>query len=653
MATKVITTKVMFPIDMKQYLHVIINLDDEELSDAQVIQLQKNIELARDAIVFFTAYAGIKNLGGHTGGAFDIVPEIIIADSIRKGRNHIHPVIFDEAGHRVAAHYLLAAINGFMPFEDLMQYRQAFCWLPGHPEKGVTPGVDFSSGRLGHMWPFVNGVALANPYQKILIMGSDGSQQEGNSAEAARFASANNLEVKLFIDDNNMTITGHPKEYLRGYDIEKTLKGHGINTMICANPSNIRGLYKAMRWAITSKGTAAVVIHRKMAEGIKGIEDTPKGHDVIPKEAAIEYLSERGYDKAVGLLQKEIKQKKTGSKPEFRKVRDRFGIVICEILRKMSFEERIHKVKVIDNDLGGSTGLHFIKEEFPEVYINGGIMERNNFSVAAGYGEFPSRIGITATFSAFLEMLPSEITMARYNDANVLAHFSHSGVDWMADNSCHFGVNHFFADNGIAERDTTRLYFPADWHQMGAIVRDVFNDPGLKFIFSTRSPTPFILDEKGNHMFDTECGYKFKPKNDELIREGTDGYIVSYGEMLYRCLDVVETLREEGKYVGLINKPTLNKTDKGMMHKIGQAPFVLLVESQNYKTGLGVRFGTWLLEYGYSPVYQHLGVTKLGITGLWEQIEHQNLNPYAIAKVVRKLLAKSKKKSRDLSKWIK
>ena len=86
-----------------------------------------------------------------------------------------------------------------------------------------------------------------------------------------------------------------------------------------------------------------------------------------------------------------------------------------------------------------------------------------------------------------------------------------------------------------------------------------------------------------------------------------------------------------------------------MMQKIGQAPFVLLVESQNYKTGLGVRFGTWLLEYGYSPVYQHLGVTKLGITGLWEQIEHQNLNPFAIAKVVRKLLAKSKKKSRDLS----
>ena len=75
--------------------------------------------------------------------------------------------------------------------------------------------------------------------------------------------------------------------------------------------------------------------------------------------------------------------------------------------------------------------------------------------------------------------------------------------------------------------------------------------------------------------------------------------------------------------------------------------------AQNYKTGLGVRFGTWLLESGYTPLYQHLGVTKLGITGLWEQIENQGLNPYAITKVVRSLLAKSKKKSRDLRNWIK
>ncbi|MHA1721361.1 MAG: transketolase C-terminal domain-containing protein, partial [Promethearchaeota archaeon] len=512
-----------FPIDMSGYKPVILDIHKPELSDFELTQLQKNIQLARDAIVFFTAYAGVKRLGGHTGGAFDIVPEMIIAESLKLGRNRIHPVIYDEAGHRVAVHYLMAALNGYMPLEDLLHYRQAYCWLPGHPEKGLTPGIEFSSGRLGHMWSFVNGAALANPRQRILMMGSDGSQEEGNNTEAARFAVANNLNVKIFIDDNDMTIAGHPTEYLNGYNIDLNLKGLGMHSEICMTPEDIRELYRFMVKAITEEGPAAVICKRKMAIGIDGIEDTPKGHDVIPESAAIEYLSKRGYAKAVDMIQNVKKEKAIfdykGSTKEFRKTRDKFGKVVCEILEKMTQKERIHKVKVIDSDLLGSCGLHFIKEQFPEVFISGGIMERNNFAAAAGFGSTPGRQGIFGTFSAFLEMLPSEITMARYNDANVLAHFSHSGVDWMADNNCHFGINNFFADNAIAEKDTTRLYFPADWHQMGAIVKEVFNDPGLRFIFSTRSPTPFILDENGNHFFDIKNGYRFKPKKDELIRD--------------------------------------------------------------------------------------------------------------------------------------
>jgi hypothetical protein len=59
-------------------------------------------------------------------------------------------------------------------------------------------------------------------------------------------------------------------------------------------------------------------------------------------------------------------------------------------------------------------------------------------------------------------MIISELTMARLNDANVLTHFSHSGVDEMADNTCHFGLNQFFLDNGLEDGYETRLYFPAD-----------------------------------------------------------------------------------------------------------------------------------------------------------------------------------------------
>src|SRR4029079_14650942 len=215
---------------------------------------------------------------------------------------------------------------------------------------------------------------------------------------------------------------------------------------------------------------------------------------------------------------------------------------VCEILAAMSPEQRVASVRAFDNDLEGSCGLAFVKKAHPEVFLQAGVMERGNYSAAAGFGMQRGKQGVFATFSAFMEMIISEITMARLNDANVLAHFSHAGVDDMADNTCHFGVNNFFADNGLPEGDHTRLYFPADQHQMRALVKRVWNDPGLRFVFSTRSPVPDILGADGKPML--AGGYTFTPGKDELIREGNAGYVVSYGEMLFRSLDAVERARE-------------------------------------------------------------------------------------------------------------
>lgn len=108
--------------------------------------------------------------------------------------------------------------------------------LPGHPERQFTPGVEFSSGRLGHMWPMVNGVALANRDKISIVLGSDGSQQEGDDAEAARLAVAQNLNVKLFIDDNDVTIAGHPSEYFKGFEVAKvSTVDHAVFVAWCSN----------------------------------------------------------------------------------------------------------------------------------------------------------------------------------------------------------------------------------------------------------------------------------------------------------------------------------------------------------------------------------------------------------------------------------
>jgi transketolase C-terminal domain/subunit len=268
-------------------------------------------------------------------------------------------------------------------------------------------------------------------------------------------------------------------------------------------------------------------------------------------------------------------------------------------------------------------------------------MERGNFSAAAGFG-FGSngeRQGVFSTFSAFLEMCVSEITMARLNNCTVLSHFSHSGVDEMADNTCHFGLNHFFADNGLMDAETTSLYFPADGEQMKAVVSKVFWDQGMRFIFSTRAKVPYILKEGTDQKLYGE-GYNFVPGKEEVIRKGTAGYIVTYGDMVYRSLDAVERLRRDGLDVGLINKPTLNVVDEDAIRIYGSTPFVLVVESIAQKTGLGSRLGSQLLERKLKPKYKTMGAVKEGCGGLYEQINAQGLGPEDIVAAVKEVAGK-------------
>ena len=632
-----------FPIDLSKLQPLKLDPAVTTLTDAQKAALKHNIQLCRDTIVFFTALAGAKGLSGHTGGAYDTVPELTIIRAFIAGGAPIVPVFYDESGHRVATQYLLSVLNGAMPAERLLHYREFDSGLPGHPEKGLTPGVEFASGRLGHLWAFCNGVAMANPGKAVVLLGSDGAEMEGDNAEAARLAVGKQLNVKVFIDDNNVTIAGHPQDYMPGYDLTRTLSGYGLQTETTMG-EDLDALYIDICRAFAEQKPHALIIKRRMAPGIVGAEGNPKAHDALETDVALEYLETRGgYEKAIEML----KAAKPSKSPlTFKgssgvgKNRDDFGKIINEILDGMSEADRIATVKVFDNDLEGSCGLHHIRKKHPEVFVRGGIMERGNYSAAAGFGADEGRQGIYATFAAFLEMCVSEITMARLNFSNVLAHFSHNGVDDMADNTCHFGINGMFADGGVTPvhgPDLTRLYFPVDQHQFAACVKRIFKDPGLRFVFSTRAPVPDILGEDGKPLYQ---GKPFEPGKDQIVRAAPagGGYVVSMGETVYRALDAVLRLQEQGVKVGLINKPTLNVVDPDMMKTLAGVPFVLVAEGWNVKTGLGSRFGSYLLKAGFKGRYNHIGTNREGSGGLWQQMGHQGLDSDGIAKAIKELL---------------
>ena len=88
-----------------------------------------------------------RGLSGHTGGAYDTVPEVMIIRAFIANGAPIVPVFYDEAGHRVATQYLLQRTRRrtCRP-SGCCTTASTTAGLPGHPEKGLTPGVEFSSG---------------------------------------------------------------------------------------------------------------------------------------------------------------------------------------------------------------------------------------------------------------------------------------------------------------------------------------------------------------------------------------------------------------------------------------------------------------------------------------------------------------------------
>src|SRR5262249_45640599 len=147
-------------------------------------------------------------------------------------------------------------------------------------------------------------------------------------------------------------------------------------------------LYAALAKAFTTEGPVAICVKRMMASGIVGLEGNHAGHESIKAALAIPYLEKRGLIKAVDYL-KAAKPEKSpltykGSSGA-GKNRDDFGKIINSILDEMTLEQRVASVRVFDNDLEGSQGLHHIRKKHPEIYIEAGIMERGNFSAAAGF----------------------------------------------------------------------------------------------------------------------------------------------------------------------------------------------------------------------------------------------------------------------------
>ncbi len=185
-------------------------------------------------------------------------------------------------GHAAAAVYSALAQKGFIPTEWLEQYYCDNGKLMGHISHKV-PGVEFSTGSLGHGLPVAVGMAIAARYAKsdrrIFCMSSDGDMNEGSTWEAIMFAAQEHLSnLTLIIDYNQVQALGHSEDVIDLRDLRTKLEAFGWAVKVI-DGHNLNEIYDALSSVPYDKEMpSAIIAHTVKCKGIPELEDTVKSH---------------------------------------------------------------------------------------------------------------------------------------------------------------------------------------------------------------------------------------------------------------------------------------------------------------------------------------------------------------------------------------
>jgi transketolase len=208
------------------------------------------------------------------------------------------------AGHGSAMLYALLHLFGFdLPLAELKRFRQWGSRTPGHPEHGLTPGVETTTGPLGQGLATAVGMALAERHlaavfnregfpivdHRTFVLVSDGDLMEGISHEAASLAGHLRLDrLVVLYDDNRITIDG-PTPLALSDDAERRFSAYGWRTLHIEDGNDLEGIAAALDEAVAGTGAPTLIrVRTHIGYGAPHKQDTAAAHGspLGPEEAA-------------------------------------------------------------------------------------------------------------------------------------------------------------------------------------------------------------------------------------------------------------------------------------------------------------------------------------------------------------------------------
>ena len=254
---------------------------------------QAALDIALDERSKYLRQMAVKTLESgkraHLGSAMSIMEiiRVIYDDFLQYDVNNLKDPNRDRfilsKGHGCLAQYVVLADKGFFDNKELLKFCHADSILGGHPEYGKIPGVEASTGALGHGMPIGVGMALAAKLQsrntRVAVIVGDGETNEGSIWEAAMSAAKHQLSnLTIFIDYNKIQSYDSVSEVLDPEPMADKWTSFGF-TVKEINGHDIKELKRQLsKLPYSNEKPTAFICHTIKGKGFPFAENDPTWH---------------------------------------------------------------------------------------------------------------------------------------------------------------------------------------------------------------------------------------------------------------------------------------------------------------------------------------------------------------------------------------
>ncbi|MBQ2639316.1 MAG: transketolase [Bacilli bacterium] len=516
------------------------------------------------------------------------------------------------AGHGSALLYATLYMAGFdIALEDLKKFRQLDSITPGHPEYGITPGVDATTGPLGQGVAMAVGMAIAeaNLRNRFIVdkkeiidfntyaLCGDGDLMEGVSYEALSLAGTLNLNKLIVLyDSNNICLDGDTKNTFTE-NIEERFKSMGWNYLLVEDGTNYRLISEAIEEAKKSTNKPTIIeikttigkysklegtnaVHGKPLDKediteIKGkmdIRDIPFTISKTTKDDMRFFINSRcknikdKFEKAAEELDNNLKEElnyliSDNKKIELRELIYETPEDSIEAPRDTSHKILNSIVNSCNNIIGGSADLfgacknyiddkgNFSSENYLGKNIYFGVREHAMGAILNGIALCGYKT-YGSTFLSFSDYMKEPIRLAAMMNLPITYIFTHDSISIGQDGPTHQPIEQLASLRAIPNLE---VYRPADANEVIGTYKLIME--------KNRGPAVISLSKSNLEILETTKVNEVEKGGYIIYDSGRkpSGIIISTGEEVHLAIEVAKRLHTKGMDVRVVSMPSISK----------------------------------------------------------------------------------------------